>query len=251
MIRVLRLICTVLALLAALSRAALAGEEVLVAVASNFTTALQALARGFEAETGHRVKIATGSTGKLYAQISAGAPFQVFLAADQARPERLEAEGRAVPGTRFTYATGRLALWSADPGRAGGDMRAALTAPNLRHLAIANPELAPYGFAAREALEALGLWTALRPRVVMGQNAGQTFAMVATGNAELGFVPQAALVGRGGVRWDVPEGLHAPIRQDAVLLGPGAGHEGAQAFLDYLGSDAAAVVIRRHGYGRD
>lgn len=249
-------LCSVLALFAALmalAAPARAGERVLVAVAANFAEAAEALAPGFEAETGHDLALAVGSTGKLYAQIAAGAPFDVLLAADRARPARAEAEGLAVPGTRFTYATGRLTLWSPDPARIGPDGPAALTAPDAAHIALANPDLAPYGAAAAEALAALGLTAALEDRIVMGQNIGQTFALVATGNAELGFVALSSVLSprlaEKGSRWDVPADLYAPIRQDAVLLRHGADNQGARAFLAYLQSDAARPLLARFGYG--
>ncbi|MCL5777459.1 molybdate ABC transporter substrate-binding protein [Limibaculum sp. FT325] len=227
--------------------------DALIAVATNFLDTARAVAEGFEARTGHRVTFTAGATGKLYAQIAAGAPFDVLLAADQARPALLEAEGRAVAGSRFTYATGRLALWSADPARVGPDGAAVLEAGDFRVLAIANPDLAPYGIAARETLQSLGLWDRLGPRVVMGQNIGQTLALVATGNAELGLVALAALRAPGstlgGSAWEVPADLHAPIRQDAVLLARGAENPAARAFLDHLQGPEARAVIARFGYG--
>ncbi|HAW46886.1 MAG TPA: molybdate ABC transporter substrate-binding protein, partial [Roseovarius sp.] len=161
----------------------------------------------------------------------------------------------AVAGTDFTYAVGRLTLWSTDPDRIGADGRAALKDPDLRFVAIANPDLAPYGVAARETLQSLGLWEVLQPRIVMGQNIGQTNSMVATGAAELGFVALSAVLsprtGTKGSRWDVPQELFAPIRQDAVLLRHGADNAAAQAFLDYLRTPGAAAVIERFGYGTD
>jgi len=225
----------------------------LVAVAANFAGAAEALEPAFQKATGHDVQLTTGSTGKLYAQISAGAPFDVMLSADAETPARLLAEGKAVAGTQFTYAVGRLALWSADPARIGDDGRAALAGPGLRHLAIANPDLAPYGRAARQALQALGFWDALQPRIVMGQNVGQTSSMVATGAAELGLVAlSAARDPRNrdrGSHWEVPQTLFDPIRQDAVLLDHGADNEAARAFLDFLRTQEAANIINRFGYG--
>ena len=239
---------TALALTAALPARA---DEALVAVASNFAEVAEALEPGFEAGTGHSVTLATGSTGKLYAQITKGAPFDVLLAADQARPERLLAEGHAVAGARFTYATGRLVLWSADPGRVAEDGAATLRGGDYDFLAIANPDLAPYGLAARQALTALGLWDKVQPRIVMGQNIGQAFSMVATGNAELGLVAKSQAVSprndTRGSAWAVPADLHAPIRQDAVLLD--GDNAAARAFLDHLKGDAARAVIARFGYG--
>jgi molybdate transport system substrate-binding protein len=234
------------------SGSARAGET-LVAVAANFAEVIDELKPIFERGSGHRLQATTGSTGKLYAQIKAGAPFQILLSADARTPERLEAEAAGVVGTRFTYAIGRLALWSSDPGRIAGDGKAALAAGDVRHIAIANPDLAPYGIAAREALQGLGLWDALRGKIVMGQNIGQTHSMVATGNAQLGFVALSAVLsprapGQGS-RWDVPQELFKPIRQDAILLKAGAENPAARAFLDFLKSPEARDVIERFGYG--
>jgi len=229
--------------------------DALVAVAANVAPAMNELAALFTRTSGHRLQATTGSTGKLYAQIFHGAPFDVLLSADAATPERLEAEGRAVAGTRFTYAIGRLALWSSDAGRIGDDARAALTAPDVRHIAIANPDLAPYGAAAREVLENLDLWEHSRDRIAMGQNIGQVHAMVATGNAQLGFVALSALLTANaedeGSRWLVPESLHMPIRQDAVLLSPGRENAAARAFLEFLATPQAREVLLRHGYGSE
>ena len=225
----------------------------LVAVAANFAEVVQELKPIFEKASGHRLQATTGSTGKLYAQITAGAPFQILLSADAMTPERLEAEGTGVARTRFTYAIGRLTLWSSDPARITGDGRAALTASDVRHIAIANPDLAPYGVAARQTLRSLGLWEALRGRIVIGQNIGQTHSMVATGNAQLGFVALSAVLSprapAKGSRWDIPGNLFSPIRQDAILLKAGAGNEAARSFLDVLRSAEARRIIERHGYG--
>lgn len=227
--------------------------ETVVAVAANFAEVVDELRPIFEKAAGHRVVATTGSTGKFYAQIKAGAPFQILLAADGKTPERLEAEGAGVAGTRFTYAVGRLALWSSDPKRIAGDGKSALTAADVRHIAIANPDLAPYGAAAREALQKLGLWDAVKAKIVMGQNIGQTHSMVETGNAQLGFVALSAVLSpratTQGSRWDVPQELFAPIRQDAILLRPGADNAAARAFLAFLKSPDARKVIERYGYG--
>ena len=242
------------ALASAPHRHALA-DSALVAVAANFAEAAQALEAEFRAATGHDLQMTTGSTGKLFAQIGQGAPFDLFLSADSATPTRLVADGKAVAGSQFTYAVGRLILWSADAGRIGADGRRALTDPALRFVAIANPDLAPYGVAARETLQALGLWDSLQPKIVMGQNIGQTHALVAAGAAELGFVALSAVSGPNlpmeGSRWDVPQDLHAPIRQDAVLLTHGADNIAARAFLDFLRTPRAAEMIARFGYGTD
>jgi molybdate transport system substrate-binding protein len=223
-----------------------------VAVAANFAEVARALQAEFEEQTAHTVVFTFGSTGKLYAQIVNGAPFDAFLSADQARPELLEREGAGVAGSRFTYAIGRLTLWSADPELLREGTPDVLRSPAVRHLAIANPDLAPYGVAARQALRHLGLWDAVAPRIVMGQDVGETYAMVATGNAQAGFVALSSVLGaRGGVtgsRWDVPGSLHDPIRQDAILLARGADNAAAVAFLAFLRSASANSLIERYGY---
>jgi molybdate transport system substrate-binding protein len=230
-----------------------AGEEAVVAVAANFSEVVERLEADFERDSGHRLTFVAGSTGKLYAQIAHGAPFDVFLSADQERPERLEKERLAVAGSRFTYAVGRLTLWSAEPGRVGGDGAATLRRGEFRRLAIANPALAPYGAAAKETLEKLGLWERFADRIVMGETIGQAHALVASGNAELGFVALSSVLSprqeTKGSRWDVPPRLHAPIRQDAVLLTRGAGNPAARGFLELLRSEKAKAVIESYGYG--
>ena len=227
--------------------------ETLVAVAANFAEVVEELKPAFERHFGHRLRATTGSTGKLYAQVTEGAPFQLLLSADANTPERLEREGMGIAGTRFTYAIGRLTLWSSDPGRIGADGRAALIAASVRHIAIANPELAPYGAAARETLQRLGLWDSLQRKIVMGQNIGQTHSMVATGNAQIGFVALSAVLSPRappqGSRWDVPQELFTPIRQDAILLRAGRGNQAADAFLRFLRSGEARRVIDQFGYG--
>lgn len=230
-----------------------AGEKAVVAVAANFTEVAERLAKDFERESGHTLTFVAGSTGKLYAQIANGAPFDAFLSADQETPARLEKEGQAVAGSRFTYATGRLTLWSSEPGRVGSDGAATLKEGKFRRLAIANPELAPYGAAAKQALERLGLWERFRDRIVMGQTIGQAHTLVASGNAELGFVALSSVLSprneTRGSRWDVPSGLHAPIRQDAVLLARAASNPAARGFLAFLRSAKAKTVIAGYGYG--
>ncbi|MGH8194802.1 MAG: molybdate ABC transporter substrate-binding protein [Woeseiaceae bacterium] len=247
------LLLTLCTLLLSLRPAAASAAEALVAVASNFTEALEQLEAGFEEASGHRLTVTAASTGMLYAQIRSGAPFDVFLAADQERPRLLQEEGDAVPGSRFTYAIGRLTLWSTHPGFIGADGAETLRAARFRTLAIANPDLAPYGMAARETLEALGLQETLNDRIVMGENIGQTHAMVATGNAELGFVALSSVVSprneSEGSRWDVPQELYTPIRQDAVLLTRAADNPAARDFLAYLEGADARAVIRDFGYG--
>lgn len=237
--------------LAALSPAGAA--EVSVAVASNFTAPMQAIAAGFERDTGHKAQLAFGSTGKFYAQIRNGAPFQVLLAADDEIPARLEQDGLALPGSRFTYAVGRLVLWSASADLVDGKGDV-LRKGAFRKLAIANPRLAPYGRAAVEVLTGMGLTDALAPRFVQGENIAQTWQFVATGNAELGFVALSQVVreGRvaGGSSWIVPDRLHAPIRQDAVILAPGRDNAAAAALLRYLKGDRARAILQSYGYTR-
>lgn len=233
--------------------ATLQAKTVLVAVAANFAAVAAKLKPVFEAKTGFDEKIIIGSTGKLYAQISNGAPFDVMLAADQRRPRLLEKSGMAVAGSRFTYALGRLTLWSPDASLIGTDGANELRHGTFRFLAIANPGVAPYGLAAKQALTKLGLWKSLRPRIVMGQNIAQTFAMVATGNAELGLVAKSYAISpnnaQPGSSWNVPQALYKPIRQDAVLLTRGRNNAAAKAFLAFLKSDAAKAVMRTYGYG--
>jgi molybdate transport system substrate-binding protein len=244
----------VLLLIAVLAMAAAArADEVGVAVASNFAAAMRVLAPAFERATGHRLVVALGSTGALYAQVRNGAPFDVLLSADDETPARLEREGLAVAGSRFTYATGRLVLWSAQPGVVD-DQGAVLRSAGAQRLALANPKLAPYGAAAVQALSAMGLWEAWRPRVVQGDNIAQAHAFVASGNAALGLVALSQVTAEGriasGSGWVVPARLHEPIRQDAVLLSRGRDRAAARALMDWLRSDAAAAVIRSHGYER-
>ncbi|MCP3980314.1 MAG: molybdate ABC transporter substrate-binding protein [bacterium] len=242
----------VLALCLVVAATASAGE-VLVAVAANFAQVAEKLEVDFERASGHRVTLTTGSTGKLYAQVRHGAPFDVVLAADALRPRLMIEEGRAVEGSRFTYALGRLTLWSPRPDRVGADGEKLLRAGEFRRLAIANPDLAPYGAAARDALTALGLWDEFVGRIVRGEDAGQAHAMVATGNAEFGLLALSLVLsarnGSPGSRWDVPSDLYQPIRQDAVLLKRAADNPAARAFLDFLKSADARRAIVAAGYG--
>ncbi|WP_101047098.1 molybdate ABC transporter substrate-binding protein [Macromonas nakdongensis] len=226
--------------------------EVSVAVAANFTVPMQKIARLFEADTGHTATLAFGSTGRFYAQIRHGAPFQVLLAADDDVPARLEQEGLAVPGTRYTYAVGRLVLWSKRPGVVD-ERGEVLRRGAFDRIAVADPKLAPYGQAAVETLSRLGLYDALKPKFVQGENIAQTHQFVATENALLGFVARSQVEVDGrlteGSAWPVPPHLHAPIRQDAVLLQKGRGQSAATALLAYLRGDKARAVIEAHGYG--
>jgi len=236
---------TALLLLASCSSGTLAAQLV-VAVASNFQPAMQALAQGFETKTGHTLRLVTGSTGKHYAQIHNGAPYDLFFAADSERPRRLEQEGLALPDSRFTYAIGALVLWSPDTGvvDAAGKV---LRGDSFKRLAIANPRLAPYGKAAREALRTLGLWEALQDRLVRGENIAQAFHYVHSGNAQLGLIAHSQLQWSNapGSRWAVPTELYAPIEQQAVLLkDTSAGRE----FLTFVRSPEAVAIIRQFGY---
>lgn len=227
--------------------ASLQADEVKVAVAANFTVAMKEIAAGFEQATGHTTRISFGSTGKLYAQIRNGAPFGVFLAADQARPRRLVEAGQA--SGRFTYAVGKLVLWSADPALIDGEGRV-LGRADFRRLAIANPRTAPYGAAALEVMKALAVDERVRPRLVQGDNIVQTYQFVATRNAELGFVARAQIALRpGGSSWEVPQSLYTPIRQDAVLLERAASDPAALALIDYLEGSEARAIVERYGYG--
>ena len=239
------------AVLLALSSLASRAGETSVAVASNVAAPMQEIAAAFQRDTGHKAVLAFGSTGRFYAQVKAGAPFQVLLAADQETPAKLEREGAAVPGTRFTYAIGRLVLWSATPGLVD-DRGDVLRKPGGR-IAIADPKLAPYGAAALQVLQKLGLADVLAPRLVQGENIAQAYQFTSSGNAQLGFVALSQVMAGGriaqGSAWIVPADLHAPIRQDAVLLANGRDNEAARALLAYLRSAPALAILRAHGYG--
>jgi molybdate transport system substrate-binding protein len=225
--------------------------EVQVAVAANFAGPMEKLAEQFQKDTGHKAVVASGATGKFYAQIRNGAPFEVLLSADDETPARLEAEGQVVVKSRFTYAVGRLVLWSAKANYVDA-AGAVLKTGDFTHLAIANPKTAPYGAAATAVIDKLGLTARLQPRLVQGENIAQAFQFASTGNAELGFVAQAQVWRDGkftaGSGWIVPATMHAPIRQDAALLTRGAKNPAAQALLDYLRTDKAKALIRAYGY---
>lgn len=222
-----------------------------VAVAANMGGPMQQLAADFARSTGHQAVLVPGSTGKFYAQVRSGAPFEVLLAADDETPARLEREGFAVPGTRFTYATGRLVLWStqADAIDAQGSV---LRRPPQGKLAIADPKVAPYGAAAIETLAKLGVLAAWQPHLVQGESIGQAFQFAATGNAQLGLVALAQVMVDGriarGFAWVVPANLHAPLRQDAVVLQPGRANPAAAALLQYLRTPAARAILRGYGF---
>jgi len=226
---------------------AMAGET-RVAVAANFTEPAKAIAAKFEARTGHKATLSFGSSGQFYTQIANGAPFEVFLSADAERPARAEAEGLAVAGARFTYATGRLVLWSRTPGLVDAK-GAVLARGKFEKLAIAEPRSAPYGLAAVETLTRLGLQDTLKPKIVTGSSITQAYQYVQTGAAELGFVALSQVIAeRGGSRWVVPTSHQTPIEQQAVLLKTGAGNRAATAFLQFLKGPEARAIIRRYGY---
>jgi len=231
--------------------------EVTVAVAANFNAPMQRIARAFTQETGHQARLAFGATGKFYAQIQHGAPFEVLLAADAETPARLEKEGLAVAGTRFTYARGRLALWSRDARLVDPDgevLRSLRGIAAHDKLAVADPRVAPYGAAAVQTLAQLGVSALWTHRLVQGESIAQAHQFVHTGNARLGFVALSQIWHEGrvtdGSAWVVPAHWHAPLQQDAVLLTTGQRNPAAQALLQYLRSDAARALVRAHGYER-
>lgn len=223
-------------------------ETIRVAVASNFTTAMQDITARFEQQSGHRVLLAFGSTGKHYAQIKNGAPFEVFFAADVRRPRLLEKDGIAIPDSRFTYAIGRVVLWSPDPARVD-EQGQVLAHADFRHLAMANPRLAPYGRAAQQVMQARGVWKTLRERVVRGENIGQTYQFVKSGNAELGFIAYSQIKHPAknipGSYWVPPRSLYDPIEQQAVLL---QDNPVARQFLDFVRTRPVQELIRGYGY---
>jgi molybdate transport system substrate-binding protein len=226
-------------------------DEVKVAVAANFSEPMKRIAADFEKDTGNKVAISSGATGAFYAQIKNGAPFEVFLAADDETPAKIEAEGLGVKGSRFTYAIGKLVLWSAKPGYvdAKGEI---LKKGGFEHLSLANPKTAPYGAAGVEVLKKLGLYDALQPKIVQGENITQAQQFIASGNAELGFVALSQVWKDGvltsGSAWIVPGSEYSPIRQDAILLTTAASKPAAEALLKYLKGDKARAVIKSYGY---
>lgn len=225
-------------------------EQVLVAVAANFVPPFREIALEFETATSHHLRVATGSSGNFYSQIKNGAPFDVFFSADMERPKLLEDEGLGVKDSRFTYAIGRLVLWSPSTNLAKGEET--LRSKKFKRLAIANPKTAPYGLATMQAMQKLDLWESLQPKIVMGENIGQTMGFIESGNAELGFVALSQIVNPAltmkGSHWDVPVELHDPIRQDAILLVKGKDNQAAQALMDFIKSPGARAIITRYGY---
>lgn len=226
-------------------------EEVKIAVAANFTDASKVIAELFEKQSGHTTKISYGSTGKLYSQIEHGAPFEVFLAADTKRPAKAEKEGVAVAGSHFIYAKGRLALWSIRPDLFK-DGESFLKSGEFKHIALANPKTAPYGQAAVQVMQQMGVLDKIRPKLVKGDSISQTFQFAATGNADAGFIALAqieAWEGRSGTLWEIPSDYYMPIDQAAVLLKKGESNPAATDFLAFLKSDEARAVIESYGYG--
>lgn len=225
-------------------------DQVLVAVAANFVPPFREAAMEFEKATGHNVRVASGSSAAFFAQIKNGAPFDVFFSADDERPKLLEDEGLGVKGSRFTYAIGRLVLWSPDLNLVKGEDT--LHSDNFKHLAIANPKTAPYGVSAMQAMQKLGVWERLQSRIVMGENLGQTMGFIESGNAELGFlalsqVKDPKIAGKGSY-WDVPNNLHEPIRQDVILLTNGKDNPAAKALMEFIRGPQAKVIVERYGY---
>lgn len=229
-------------------------EQVLVAVASNFVSPFHEVAMEFEKSTGHHVQVAAGSSGNLYSQIKKGAPFDVFFSANHERPKRLEEEGFGVKDSRFTYAFGRLVLWSPNADLVRGEET--LSSENFTRLAITNPKTAPYGLGAMQVMQTLRIWEKLQPRnvIVIGENLGQTMGFIESGHAELGFVALSQVMapkfkGKGS-RWDVPSNLHEPIQQDAILLTKGKANPAARALMEFMHGPQAKAIIERYGYDR-
>jgi len=247
-------LCAVVLVAGAAGSRQASAEDVAVAVAANFLEPVKRIQEPFEKKTGHRLRISGGSTGELFTQIKNGAPFDVFLAADQKRPEAAVSEGLAVEGSRFTYAIGRLVLWSADKKMIAEDGTAVLKAGAFRQIAIANPKNAPYGEAAIKVMTKLGVYDALQPKIVQGQSLTQTYQFVALGSAEIGFVALSQVRaidpegGEPGSQWLVPQELYDPIKQDAVLLQRGANNAGAKAFLEFLQSPEGRQMVEDSGY---
>ncbi len=221
-----------------------------VAVAANFTDAAKEIAAAFKAKTGHEAVLSFGASGQFYTQVTQGAPFQVFLSADDARPKKLVDDGLAVPGSNFTYAIGKLVLWSKTPGLVKG--KETLVAASFSKLSICNPVAAPYGAAAMETMKSLKVLETLQPKLVEGATITQAYQFVETGNAELGFVALSQLTApETGSHWLVPQELYSPIRQDAVLLKSGASNEAATGFMAFLRSPEVRAIIEKFGYALD
>ena len=225
-------------------------EPVLVAVAANFVPPFREIANEFETASGHNIRVVAGSSGNFYSQIKNGAPFDVFFSSDMERPKLLEDEGLGVKDSRFTYAIGRLVLWSPNPDLIKGEET--LRSKKFKRLAFANPKTAPYGLAAMQTLQKLELWESLQPTIVMGENIGQTMGFIESGNADLGFVALSQALdpkikGQGS-RWDIPANLHEPIKQDVILLTKGKDNPAAQALMEFIAGPQAKTIIERYGY---
>lgn len=227
-------------------------DEIQVAVAANFTAPMRKIADEFEKETGHRPLLAFGTVGKFYAQIKSGAPFEALVSSDKETPDKLVRDGLAVADTRYTYAVGKLVLWSNAPGMVDSK-GAILTSGAFQHLALANPKLAVYGAAGQEVLKKLGVWDVVQPKIVLAENITQSYQFAASGNAEIGFVAWSQVVGQDGKiekgsAWAPPADLYPPIKQDVILLAPGADKAAARALVDYLKTEKARAIIRAYGY---
>ncbi|MCF8473449.1 MAG: molybdate ABC transporter substrate-binding protein [Emcibacter sp.] len=225
-------------------------ETVTVAAASNFGATLKKIIPAFEAETGHQVNLVLGSSGKIFAQIIHKAPFDVFLSADDIKPKKLEDQDITVQESRFTYAIGKIVLWSPEIKIINGSI---VQSGKFNRLAIANPKLAPYGMAAVEVLKSLGLYETVRPKIIQGENIAQTYQFVATGNADLGFIAlaqlsQKELSNKKDNIWLIPDTLYSPIRQDAVMLKSGQNNKAAHDFMQFLRSYTAQKIIQGFGY---
>ena len=245
-----RLLAGCLLVIATMTAAPAFAEQVLVAVAANFIPPFREIAIEFEAATNHHVRVAAGSSGNFYSQIKNGAPFDVFFSADMERPKLLEDEGLGVKDTRFTYAIGRLVLWSPSTDLIKGEDT--LRSKNFRRLAIANPKTAPYGLAAMQAMQKLELWESIQPKIVMGENLGQTMGFIESGNADVGFVALSQVLdpkikGKGSL-WDIPSNLHEPIKQDLILLTKGKDNQAAKALMEFMSGPQAKAIITRYGY---
>ncbi len=227
-------------------------DEIQVAVAANFTAPMRKIADEFEKETGHKPLLAFGTVGQFYAQIKNGAPFEALVSSDKETPDKLVRDGLAVADTRYTYAVGKLVLWSAAPGLVDSK-GAILTSGAFQHLALANPKLAVYGAAGQEVMKKLGVWDAVQPKIVLAENITQSYQFVASGNAEIGFVALSQVIGPNGKiekgsAWSPPADLYPPIKQDVILLAPGADKSAARALVDYLKTEKARAIIRAYGY---
>jgi molybdate transport system substrate-binding protein len=221
--------------------------DVKVAVSSNFATTLEKISEAFTKETGHKLVISSGATGKIYAQIREGAPFEVLLSADQTTPMKLITDNLAVEETQFTFAVGRLVLWSLKD-KFVDDEGAVIKTSSVNHIAIANPKLAPYGVAAKEYLEKVGIWKIVEAKIVYGENISQTYQFVSTGNAEVGFIAMSQIMDTKGSYWVVPESQYSPLKHDVILLNKGKTNPIAKKFLEFLKDRKVKAIISKFGY---